>query len=83
MRTNFYTRSGHYNDFQLISLRLIRTPDKENKFWPFVGVRINEVILYNTHGQTLFVLTEVKSIENIVLCEYLLALLRFHCILLY
>ena len=32
--------------FQLISLRLIRTPDKANKFWPSVGVRINEVILY-------------------------------------
>ena len=64
MRTNFYTRSGLYNDFQLISLRLIRTQDKENKFWPSVGVRINEVILYNTHGQTLFVLTEVKSIEK-------------------
>ena len=32
--------------FQLILLRLIRTPDKANKFWPSVGGRINEVLLW-------------------------------------
>ena len=31
--------------FQWILLRLIRTPDKANKFRPSVGVRVNEVLL--------------------------------------
>ena len=37
--------------FQLILLRLIRTPDKANKFLPSVGVRINEVLLYTKSNE--------------------------------
>ena len=35
--------------FQLISLRLIQTPDKANKFYPSVDVRINAILLYLYH----------------------------------
>ena len=46
IRTNILHRNSYpYDRLQLILLRLIRTPDKANRFRPYVGVCINDVLM--------------------------------------
>ena len=49
---------------RLISLRLIRTLDKANRFWLSVGVRIDEVLLYSNMGITKIKLQKNKFLKN-------------------